>query len=65
MAYLSKVPSGVAICHDRNRDGMTNQKNKIFVKRGFGVATIVIIGNYGKPYKKSKVYENRDWGYGS
>jgi len=34
-------------CHNRNRDGMTNQKIK-FEKKSFGV-TIVIIGNYGKP----------------
>ena len=35
--------------HNRNRDGMTNQKKRNFVKIEFGVATIVIIGNYGKP----------------
>jgi len=40
-------------CHNRNRDGMTNQKIK-FVKRDFGVATIVIIGNYGKPKKGAR-----------
>jgi len=38
-------------CHNRNRDGMTNQKIK-FVKKKFGVATIVIIGNYGKQKKR-------------
>jgi len=28
---------------------MTNQKIKFVKNREFGVATIVIIGNYGKP----------------
>jgi len=35
-------------CRNWNHDGTTKQKIK-FVKRGFGVVTIVIIGNYGKP----------------
>ena len=48
MAWLSSIPSGVAICRNRNRDGTTNQKTKR-LKKIFGVATIVIMENYGKP----------------
>jgi len=48
MVWLSSIPSRVAIYGNRNRDKTTNQKLK-FVKTEFGVATIVIIGNYGKP----------------
>jgi len=47
-ANIMSTPNGVAICDNRNRDGTTNQKLK-FVKTEFGIATIVIIGNYGKP----------------
>jgi len=57
MAGLSSVPSGVAICRNRNRDGTTNQKEK-FVKIEFGVVTIVIIGNYGKPKKRESSTTN-------
>ena len=38
------------VCRNRNRDGTTNQKKKTgFKKRDLGVATIVILENYGKP----------------
>ena len=49
MAWLSSVPSGVAICRNRDRDGTTNQKRKRVLKKDLGVATIVILENYGKP----------------
>jgi len=49
LQLLKPIKKHLKSCHDRNRDEMTNQKNKIFVKRGFRVATIVIIENYGKP----------------
>jgi len=38
-----------AICRNHNRDGTTNQKRKRVFKKRFGVATIVILENYGKP----------------
>jgi len=40
------IPFG--LCRNRNRDGTTNKKENGFKKR-FGVATIVILENYGKP----------------
>ena len=38
------------ICRNRNRDGTTNQK-ETGLKRDLWVPTIVIMENYGKPYK--------------
>jgi len=48
---------------NRNRDGTTNQKLK-FVKIEFGVATIVIIENYEKPYKRATSTKKQILGMG-
>jgi len=37
------------LCRNRNRDGTTNQKKKTRFEKRFGVATIIILENYGKP----------------
>ena len=50
MVGLSSVPSGVAICRNRNRDERRT-KNKIRKKTKFGVATIVYSGKLQKNYK--------------
>jgi len=42
-------PSLIEYCRNRDRDGTTNQKRKRVWKKRFGVATIVILENYGKP----------------
>jgi len=49
MAWLSSFPSEVAICRNRNRDGKGEPKKENGFKRDLGVATIVILENYGKP----------------
>jgi len=42
----------VSYCHTSrnwNRDGKANRKTKTRLKRDLGVATIIILENYGKP----------------
>jgi len=50
--------------HNRNRDGMTNQKIKICKKEVWS-RHHSYYRKLWKTIKKSKVYENRVWEYGS